>query len=212
MRSPFIFFIPAFYFYMKIAVVGLNFVRFAETSFCGAGINIKKIRGFPVDTFSKQRAAEYCGSANIRDKVTQKPIEVDFYKTTFQKDASEVYFMTEKDGTPVGNMTLTIDKDAIFVADLESLRRKKYSGVGSAFIQLAVEKSLQHASNPPIRLNARKLHILQRNPIGFYEKLGFIKDKGVKEIDINSYGTPMSLHPGCYDRWLKRVEEKPILK
>ncbi len=197
---------------MKIAAIGLNFVRSTEIPFRGVNINTERMQGFYVDSFSKQDASEYCGSTIIRDKITQKPIEADFYKTTFQKDASEVYFMTEKNGEIIGNMTLTIDKDAIFVADLESLHRKKYSGVGSAFIQLAVEKSLQHATNPPIKLNARKLHILQRSPVGFYEKLGFVRDANVKENDINFFGTPMSLYPKCHENWLKRIKERPILK
>jgi len=206
------FFIQTFYFRMRTTAIGLNFTRPAETCFCGANVGIKRMQGLSADNFSKQGMKEYCGSITIKDKMTQKPIEVDFYKTTFQKNASEIYFMTEKNGKIVGNMTLTIDKEAIFVANIESLHRKKYSGVGSALIQLAVEKSLEHNSSPPIKLNAKKLHILQRSPVGFYEKLGFVKDKDAKESDINFFGTPMSLYPKCDSRWLKKVKEKPILK
>ncbi len=197
---------------MKIASIDSTFAHPARPSFCAANVGTKVARGFGVDSFSKLKESKYCGSTNIKDRITQKSLKVDFYKTAFSEDKSEAYFMTKEDGEIIGNMTLTIGDGAIFVADLESFQRQRYSGVGSAFIQLAVEKSLQHGGNIPIMLNAQKLHIIQRNPVGFYKKMGFQEEKNVTESDINFYGTPMSLHPKCCGEWLERIKKNPILK
>lgn len=199
---------------MRIAPLINTSGIYTQNSFRSANVAVKRI---PTVFFDKEGgySKEFVGSVAIKEKFSGgSVVNADIYKEIFQKDKkenSEKYFMTVN-GKKVGEMILTIEEDDIFIAHLESLSRNRYRGIGSSFIQLAIEKSLKSPSKPPVKLNARKLHVFQRNPVPFYQKMGFVVQENISEQDKNFFGTPMYLHPMCESRWLERIKKKPILK
>ncbi len=136
-------------------------------------------------------------------KKEDKYCETEIYKT-LQKDTFEKYEM-RKDGKLIGDIEIEVNKDSVFVINLESYCRHKYKGIGTNLLQVAVERSMDKGNRGVVTLNADKLHKMQQNPKGFYEKMDF-KELPAKTFDISIFGIPMSLDVNKSPFWLKRIK------
>lgn len=179
--------------------------------------SIKKLVNKPLPNINQgdifDRKIEY-----INDVIIHK--KINFLKYVDQKaqiykqkvsDELDRYMLTIDGKTILGDIDLKIEDDNILVSNLESYARKKYKGIGSKLIQIAVEKSAEHCRNKYITLNEQKLHIFQKSPVKFYEKLGFQTIQGQSQQSISTYGSQMVLRPTQYPMWIDRIAHSPVL-
>ncbi len=145
-------------------------------------------------------------TCTIKKKYGVKSYEADIYKTQ-DNDKAESYEMRLGDKV-IGEMSLTINPDSVFISNLESYGRHKYKGIGSNLIQIAVQRSLENGNTGKITLNAQRLHILQHHPEAFYKKMGFKEEVSDNQIYNNLYGIPMRLDVKTNSDWLKRLQNK----
>lgn len=160
------------------------------------------------DLFEKE--SEYIADVKVYEKngILKKPVLASIYKTG--NSQHEKYTMI-KDGEILGDIDLKTDEPDIFVSNVEAYKRRTYSGIGTALMQIAAERSLQSGHSRHVTLNAQRLHFVQKHPAGFYQKLGF-KIQDAREQDIQVYGIPMDLSVSQEPFWLKRIKNEPILK
>lgn len=158
------------------------------------------------------RELEYINDVIIHKKIGfLKTFEqkAQIYKEKVSSEGTEKYFLKINGKKILGEIEIKNEESAIFVSNLESYARRKYKGVGSKLLQIAVEKSLEHTKD--VILNAQKLHFLQRNPVKFYEKHGFHLLKEQTDYDKTTYGTEMILIPIQHTRWMDKIKHAPIL-
>lgn len=160
------------------------------------------------DLFSYTNNPEFVKQITLKKKnvFNQDVIKADIYKTLSSGKGSETYYLTDSDKNILGEATLKIDEEDIFIANLESYARKKYKGIGTSLIQIAVEKSMEKSHSGKIILNAQKLHLFQRNPKNFYKKIGFEEVKNQDEFDETQFGTSMFMYPRSHPFWQKKIK------
>lgn len=158
-------------------------------------------------------ALELVNSVNIRKKrsITHKQLQAKLYKEKLSSPIFNHYYLTLNDKNSVGDILFSKESNDFFVSNLESYGRRKYRGIGSKLMQVAVEECMQHNHNGKLYLMAQPLHLFQKSPVNFYTKLGFLPDSSQSIHDINDFGVKMILHPSTINSWTKKVHDTPIL-
>lgn len=189
---------------MNISFIsGVSHILPRKWSFMGSSsVEIKP------DFFEKE--SEHIADVQIYKKngILKKPVLASIYKTGEAK--KEKYTMVRNDKI-LGDIEIKADEPDIFVINVESYARDEYSGIGTKLMQIAAEKSLQSGHTKHVLLNAQKLHLVQRHPKGFYQKLGF-KVQNIKPEEIKIYGIPMDLSVTQEPFWIEKIKNEPVLK
>lgn len=189
---------------MNISFVsGVSYILPRKWSFKGS--SVVEVRP---DFFEKE--SEYIADVQIFQKngLLKKPVVASIYKTGEPK--KEKYTMVHNDKI-LGDIEIKADEPEIFVINVEAYKRDDYSGIGTKLMQIAAEKSLQSGHTKHVSLNAQKLHLVQRHPKGFYQKLGF-KVKNIGHTEMKIYGIPMDLSVTQEPFWIEKIKNEPILK
>lgn len=138
-----------------------------------------------------------------KHSLSEKTIPVQIYKTDENKSA-ERYEMRLNDKV-IGEISLTLNPDSVFVSNLESYSRHKYKGIGTNLIQVAIERSIEDGNSGKVTLNAKPLHQIQMHPQKFYKKMGF-KEVPTKDPYENFYGVPMRLDVLTNFYWINKIK------
>jgi len=102
--------------------------------------------------------------------------------------------------------------DSILVHSIYSQKNKIYRGVGTALMQLAMEKS-------HLKKCAGRIALFAEGSILFYDKLGFVCQMAEKQgkLSRKRCGEPIPVRDNMYlpqtaiEEWKKKIEAKPIL-
>lgn len=160
-------------------------------------------------------------SANNR-KVVAKVYEVDTLPSLGMDSLSPVSYDVYVRQTKVGSIELTEKKKGLYIEQMDSFKKDKYKGVGTAMHQLAVETSLLQGLKGKVSLYSL------REAVGFHYKCGFrtgdtetdrLIHQAIQEAKDNNspedvrWGRSVNMHlpPKNIARWKKIIRELPIL-
>ena len=163
---------------------------------------------YKLSYFDTKSLGDFVGGCFVKTRLFKKDVPAKIYKVG--NDNLSRYTMVSNDKI-LGTMELDKYDGDIFVSLLESYKRKKYKGIGTNLLQLAVEESLKAGNKGTVTLNAKKLHLFQKTPTKFYEKLNFEKLK-TDFCYVYVYGQPKKLQAYKSDFWFSRLLNNKLLK
>lgn len=168
-----------------------------------------KVQKKPVAKDTFELNSKFINTVNVFEKHSpiKTPVGAQIYK--YEGKNFSKYYLKRNDEI-LGTMDLQTRGADTFISNLEAFKRKRYKGIGTTLLQLAVEESLGRGKNATVTLNAQSLHFIQRHPEGFYKKMGFDTLKATNE-EISTYGIPMILYSKKSGFWKERIEKNKLL-
>ena len=162
-----------------------------------------------------EKGIEFINDVVIRKRISPfkiTEVQARIYKQKNIEDNTEKYILSIDGIKKLGEIDIKEEMNSIFISNLESYGRRKYKGIGSKLLQIAVEKSLLASPHKTVNLNAQKLHTFQKSPRRFYSKMGFKEIFNINPSDLSIYGNEMCLYHPLNRKWQEKINFHPIFK